>query len=215
MNTKIEEIETQLVNAIKKFGTNNEEVFNLGVKLGRELERINKPDFRLAIFSEIEAKQDISEQARIIKNGIEKLLLSRVRLAVTDIINASYGWTFGVGQYYSGDGKFSDDIIKKYDVKFYAIDQHNTNGDFDTYFSIKGKLLKCFEEYGCTPRLEVVLDNDSGEDHINLTDECDVENLYSPRLQMPIPSTRDELDKLITLKASLEKVLMFNIIGGT
>ena len=215
MNTKINEIESELTNAIKKFGTNNEQVFNLGVKLGRELEKTNKPDYRLAIFSELEVEKDISEQARNIKRSIEKLLLSRVRLAITDIINANYGWTVGVGQYYNGDGKFSDEIIKKYDIQFDSIHQPNTNGHFDTYFSIKGKLLKCFEEYGCTPRLEVTLDNDSGEDHMNLTDESDVESLYSPILQMPIPKTKDELDNLIKLKNSLEKVLMFNIIGGT
>lgn len=215
MNTTINEIESELTNAIKKFGTDNEQVFNLGVKLGRELERTNKPDYRLAIFSEIEAKKDISEQARQLKNSIEKLLLSRVKLAVTEIINTDYDWTVGVGSYYYGDGKFSDGIVKKYSVEFESISQPNTDGHFETYFSIEGKLLQCFEEYGCTPRLEVTLDNDSGEDHVSLNSEDDVGHLYGPYLHMPVPSTEEELEKLIKLKSSLEKVLMFNIIGGS
>ena len=113
MPNKFKEIETELEKTIKKFGTNTEAIFNLGVKMGRELEKTNAPDYRPSIFINIEDKEKITEEARDIKRKIEKLLLSRLRLAITEIINTNYDWTVGVDQYHSGDGKFSDEIIKK------------------------------------------------------------------------------------------------------
>ncbi|CAB4719217.1 unannotated protein [freshwater metagenome] len=215
MPDKLKSIEAELVKVLEEYGPNVEEIFNLGVKIGRELQAKNLPDYRLETFVKKEEIENLRESIRNKKREIADLILNQVHAAIKEIIDEGDSWDVGVGSYYRNDGKFSDEIVKKYFVQFESIQQPQTNGSFETYFRVKGKLEETFNkfEYGTT--IEITLDNDSGEDNTSISSERDIQNLYSPSLMIGVEQTLEGLEKLKQFKEAIVKNLMFQIIGRT
>ena len=215
MKNNLTKIEEELKLHYKKFGTDLEAIFNVGVKIGRELEINKLPDYRLDFFKNLEDLSNIQEKIRTTKRDVADLILKQIHNAIKEIISDGSSWTVGVGSYYRNDGKFSEDIVNKYCVKFLSAEQPQTHGHFDTYFEITGRLANTFEKYEYNNRIEVTLDNESGEDNVSIYDESDIDNLYSPNLNFYTDETQEELDKLIKFKNSIIKNLMFQIIDGS
>lgn len=215
MTINLQSIQKRLKKSIKGFDTDFESIYKVGVEIGRKLEKSNAPDFRLPYFITLEEERNINDAARKLHREIGDIVLKQVHSAIREIISTNNSWTVGVGQYYRGDGKFSDEIIEKYGVAFDSIDQQYSGGHFETVFTVKGRLEKCFSDYGYFPRLEVTLDNGSGDDYVHMSCDEDIENLYSPGLMMPIPKSIEELEKLRQVKTSLDKTLLFQVIGRT
>jgi hypothetical protein len=212
MENNLTKIEEELKIHYKKFGTDIEAIFNVGVKIGRELELNKLPDYRLDFFKNLENLENIQEKIRTTKREVADLILQQIHNAVKEIISDGTSWTVGVTSYHRNDGKFSDEIVKKYCVRFLSVEQPQTHGHFDTHFEITGRLGKTFEKYGFSNRIEVTLDNDSGEDNMSIYSEDDVESFYSPSLNFRVEPTQEGLENLIKFKESILKNLMFQII---
>ena len=212
MENNLTKIEEELILHYKQFGTDIETIFNIGVKIGRELELNKLPDYRLDFFKNLEDLSNIQEQIRTVRKEVADLILQQIHNAVKEIISDGTSWTVGATSYYRNDGKFSDDIVKKYCVNFLSAEQPQTHGHFDTHFEITGRLGKTFEKYGYSNRIDVTLDNDSGEDNISIYNESDVESFYSPSLNFRVEPTQEGLENLVKFKESILKNLMFQII---
>lgn len=215
MTNKLKLIEAELAKVLDEYGPDIEEIFNIGVKIGRELESTNLPDYRLDIFIKKEERENLREAIRKTRREIADLILNQVHAAIKEIIEEGDSWEVGVSSYYRNDGKFSEEIVNKYFVQFDSIQQRQTNGSFETYFSVKGKLEETFKrfEYGTT--VEITLDNDSGEDNTSINREHDIQNLYSPSLMFGVEESIEGLEKLKKFKEAIVKNLMFQIIGRT
>jgi len=212
MENNLSKIEEELKLHYKNFGTDIEAIFNVGVKIGRELELNKLPDYRLDFFKNLEDLSNIQEKIRALKKEVANLILQQIQNAVKEIISDGSSWTVGVTSYYRNDGKFSDEIVKKYCVNFLSAEQPQTHGHFDTHFEVTGRLGNTFEKYGYSNRIDVTLDNDSGEDNISIYNEDDVESFYSPSVNFHVEQTQEGLENLIKFKESIFKNLMFQII---
>jgi Fic family protein len=114
MGNNLSKIEEELKLHYKNFGTDIEAIFNIGVKIGRELELNKLPDYRLDFFKNLEDLSNIQEKIRTVKQEVANLILQQIQNAVKEIISDGSSWTVGVTSYYRNDGKFSEEIVKKY-----------------------------------------------------------------------------------------------------
>jgi len=215
MTDNFKKIEDELKKLTDGYHPDIELIFNIGVKLGRQLQEKNLTDIRLPFFVEKEELENLVDSVRKTQREIADLILNQVHDAINETIEEEGSWTVGVGSYYRGDGVLSEEIVKKYHVQFQSISQPQTNGDFETTFSVQGKLAEVFNEFEYSPTIQITLDNESGEDNATLDSKRDVKNLYSPTLMIYVKPNKEELDKLKKFKEALVKKLMFQIIGRT
>ena len=169
----------------------------------------------LPFFIEKEELANLVDSVRKTQREIADLILNQVHDSINETIEEEGSWTVGVGSYYRGDGVLSEDIVKKYYVQFQSIKQPQTDGDFETSFSVQGKLAEVFNEFEYSPTIQITLDNESGEESATLDSKRDVRNLYNPTLMIYVKPNKEELDKLKKFKEALVKKLMFQIIGRT
>ena len=215
MTNDFEKIEDELKKVTDGFQPDIELIFNIGVKLGRKLQEQNLTDIRLPFFIEKEELANLVDSVRKTQREIADLILNQVHDSINETIEEEGSWTVGVGSYYRGDGVLSEDIVKKYYVQFQSIKQPQTDGDFETSFSVQGKLAEVFNEFEYSPTIQITLDNESGEESATLDSKRDVRNLYNPTLMIYVKPNKEELDKLKKFKEALVKKLMFQIIGRT
>jgi hypothetical protein len=215
MADNFKKIEDELKKVTDEYQPDIELIFNIGVKLGRQLQEQNITDIRLPFFVEKEELANLVDSVRKTQREIADLILNQVHDAINETIEEDGSWTVGVGSYYRGDGALSEEIVKKYYVQFQSIKQPQTDGDFETSFSVQGKLAEVFNEFEYSPTIQITLDNESGEDNATLDSKHDVKNLYSPTLMIYVKPNKEELDKLKKFKEALVKKLMFQIIGRT
>ena len=215
MTNDFEKIEDELKKVTDGYQPDIELIFNIGVKLGRKLQEQNLTDIRLPFFIEKEELANLVDSVRKTQREIADLILNQVHDSINETIEEEGSWTVGVGSYYRGDGVLSEDIVKKYYVQFQSIKQPQTDGDFETSFSVQGKLAEVFNEFDYSPTIQITLDNESGEESATLDSKRDVRNLYNPTLMIYVKPNKEELDKLKKFKEALVKKLMFQIIGRT
>jgi hypothetical protein len=213
MTNNFKKIEKELTEKTKEFGFDIEEIFNIGVKFGRELEANNMENYRLQFFIEREELANLAESIRKKHETISNLIANQVKEAIKETINEETSWTVGVGSYYKNDGKFSEEISNKYNVQLVNVTQPQTDGDFEVEFSVTGKIAEIFNQFEYRHFIEITLSNDSGEDNTTLSREKDINKLYNPSLLIYPSKTKEELDRLKDFEQALVKKLMFQIIG--
>jgi hypothetical protein len=174
MNKRLEELNKLLSEYVGKNKRADERLFQIGVELGRELQRLEIENYRLPFFE----NQSQSVNAEKAKRGyIDKLnvkALSQVAKAVRAHIQEYGALTFNASYHRSDDEKLDDDIGLRHGIKHTRTSQSQVGGDIELYFSFVGKLAEHFTKNNVSPQFEVTLYNSSGEDY-ETVDEVDDE----------------------------------------
>jgi len=176
MSTKLNEINDKLAEQLTQgWSLNREDLFNLGVELGRELAAHNLVTYRSPIWEkrEKENKQDLE-----IRNAVDKIedfIATLVKLSVTEKIEETGSWSIAKGGGYTLE-KFSDEIVKKYNVQVLRCDMESYGGEFTVTFSVEGELAKLFKKHNVYDQFTVRIYNDCGEDHQAIYNVKEVDN---------------------------------------
>ena len=165
MNEKLDEIDKKLAEQLTQgWNLNRENLFNLGVELGRELSAHNLATYRSPIWEkrDKESKHDLG-----IRNAVDKIedfIATLVKLSVTEKIEETGSWSIAKGGGY-GLEQFSDETVEKYNVQVVHCDMESYGGEFTVTFSVEGELAKLFKHHNVYDQFTVRIYNDCGEEH--------------------------------------------------
>lgn len=163
MNEKLNEIDKKLKDYARSFRPINEELFNIGVELGRLLEAEKINSYRSPFFQQLEQQTDDRETKREIAEKIANLLLQMVVKANKEQLKETGFVEYSAARYTSGSN-LKDEISEKYSIKYRSITQTEVGGDFDIHFEVIGELKSIFEKHNVVPFFETTLYNSTGED---------------------------------------------------
>ena len=167
MNEKIQAIESKLVamhsNAFRI--SDKEEVFNLGVQLGLEMQRVGALDYKCQFW---ERKTIEAQKNEVIRQKVERIndfLFKLVKLAIQSHIESTGDWS--VAKRNSGYGSsdaFDEATVGKFNIQLSHADMESYGGEIEATFSMEGELLEIFERNNIYPFIVVGVANDTGEE---------------------------------------------------
>ncbi len=175
MNKRLEEL-NKLVS--EHVGTNkraDEKLFQLGVELGRELQKLGIENYRLPFFENQSQSVNAEKAKRDYIKQLNVKVLNQVAKAVRGHIEEYGALTFNASYRRSSSDKLDDDIGLRHGIKHTRTSQSQVGGDIELYFSFVGKLAEHFTKNNVSPQFEVTLDSSSGEDNetvYEVDDEC-------------------------------------------
>jgi len=179
MTENLKRIEAEILEKISNGDITSEFYFDAGVRIGRELQLNNLPDYRLELFKEIEddkaLKRKFSELHKKVCDWLERL----VKLSIKDHISQNlYGvWTVGLDNTFLQNCVFDESIVEKRFVQYSNL-RRGEGDHFIAFFTVEGKLKKIFEKHLQPIKFEIVVDNDDGGDNLTIKNLNQIESLY-------------------------------------
>lgn len=177
MTAEFEKLNKKIKKHIGEYGRADEKVFNFGIELGRLLEKNKIKEHRLEFFIEQENNENQTEAKRERINSVNKIIGNLIGWAHKEQFSKS-GSIHYETSWRSSNNPLSEEIEKKYHIKYTRINQNNVGGDFDIYFLLNGKLKDIFEKHKVGIEVETTLSNSSGEEDEYITNEDDAENSF-------------------------------------
>jgi hypothetical protein len=200
----------------QKHRTLDEKLFNLGVELGRQLEKDNITDYRLPFFIEQENTENIAQTKATLIHKAEKLLLGVVKKAYKAQMDVSGAITIDASYSGRNDTHLSEDIVNRFFVKHTHTEQYHSGQDFTLTFLLQGNLLDIFQRHSVSPQVEITVSNNGGEEDETLYDAEDIDHqFFRINIKQHAQTTRLSVEELTAFVEDLEKNLMFLLIKGS
>lgn len=208
---------TKLNKAVAEYANNHrtldEKLFNLGVELGRMLEKNNIAEYRLPFFVEQEDAKSLAQIKQALIEKAEKLLLDIVKSAYKAELDLSGAITIDASYYGSRNEHLSEDVVNNFFVKHTNTEQYQSGQDFTLTFLLQGKLQEIFKRHSVSPQFEITVSNNSGEEDETLYDADDIDHqLYRININQHAHTTTLSVEQLKAFVDDLEKNLLFLII---
>lgn len=174
MNKRLEEINKLVSEHVGENNRADEKLFELGVELGRELQRLEIANFRLPYFDSQSQSVSAEKEKRSHIKKLNTVITSQVIKAMRAHIDEYGSIQFNASYHRSAHDKLDDGIAQRYGIRNTRTSQVNVGGDFEIHFTFVGKLLKYFTDNKLSPEFNVTLYNSCGEDNESV-DEVDEE----------------------------------------
>jgi len=216
MNDDLNKINEAVVKYADKHRTLDEKLFNLGVELGRLLEKDGISDYRLPFFVEQEDAENVAQEKGKLIRQAEKLLLDIVKKAYKAELDETGAITIDAS--YNGRRKthLSDDIVNQFLVKQTQTEQYQSGQDFTLTFILQGKLQEIFQRHSISPQFEITVSNNGGEEDETLYDADDIDHqLYRINIKQHAQATTLSVEQLKAFVDDLEKNVLFLLIKGS
>ncbi len=216
MNKDIVQIDEMLRHYGDKVRTVDEQLFNLGVKLGRQLERDGLADYRPPFFVEQENAENIAQTKAALIRKAEALILGVVKRAYKAEMDVSGAITIDASYSGRNDTNLSEDIVNRFFVKHTHTEQYHSGQDFTLTFLLQGNLLDIFQRHSVSPQVEITVSNNGGEEDETLYDAEDIDHqFFRINIKQHAHTTRLSVEELTAFVEDLEKNLMFLLIKSS
>jgi hypothetical protein len=212
MENKFDDIEKKLREILSNgLYADREELFNLGVELGRRFSEHKIDDFRLDTWINLEKNHNrvnlIIESERKIEEFIAKLL----RLSILHQIKVNGSWSIARGGGYGMD-RFEDEVVEQFNVQVVNCEMDIDGGDFVVNFEVTGELARIFDKYNISKRFETVIINHHGTNDQQLYDTKDLRS-YISNINAHIRNSNNwELDEYEKFLQEISKPFIFYIL---
>ena len=175
MTTKIDDVNKKLEKLLYVDGwrLDKEKLFNLGVELGRELERLKIIEYVSPVWESINNKKEHDEKVKKACEKIEDFIATLVKQSVKRHIEQTGSWSISKDRGYSLE-KFDDEIVKQYNIQVLNCSMETSGGEFTVSFGVEGKLLDLFEKFNIYEQFTVRIYNETGEEDQAVYDIEDV-----------------------------------------
>ena len=198
MSSRLDELNKLVSEHVGEYKIADEKLFELGVELGRELQKLEIAEYRLPFFQNqaqlVDAKTEKRKYVKQLNSAIENLVLMAVKAHV-----AQYGSLHFNASYRRKDyEKLDDDIGERFGIRYTRITQPTLGDDFEIHFTFVGKLANYFKDNDVTPEFSIVLFNTHGDnrEHIDeRIDDCNRFGAVSCSLTASNPSQSVEFIK--------------------
>jgi hypothetical protein len=174
MSKRLDELNMLVSEYIGGHNRADETLFELGVELGRELQKLEIAKYRLPFF-EIQAQSVNAEKVK--RNYIKQLnstIKNQVLKAARAHLEECGSITFNASHHRRDYEKLDDAIGERFGIRNTRVSQTTVGGDFEIYFTFVGKLQNYFTDNKISPEFYITLYNSYGEDS-ETVDEVDDE----------------------------------------
>lgn len=184
-------------------------VFNLGVELGRYLEKEKLSDLRLNFFSEVEEKSDVQLKFRDLHKKVCELLERLVKASIKEqILKSKFReWTVGINRLNGNTSEFDPSIVQKRYVQFTS-SRKGEGEHFIACFELQGKIRDLFDKHNQPINFEITVDNDDLEDSVSISKEKQIDSLYGCMASYNCDFSKKGLEEYSQFVNSLEKSLL-------
>lgn len=187
-----------------------EDVFNLGVELGRFLERENLSELRLSYFAAAEEKSDLRKNFGQLHKKVCDWLERLVKASIKDQINQNkfVEWSISFNRLYGSNSEFAHSVVKKRYVQFSSV-RRGEGEHFIAYFELQGKMKGLFEKHNQPSNFQIIVDNEDGEDYVSFSKERQIDFLYGCTISYNCDLSKESIDDYARFVSDLEKSLSF------
>lgn len=211
---KLTSLEQQLEKLFEGYGrVDYEDVFNLGIQFGRELERLGINEYKAQHWINSERELELHQQLQEKVKKIEEFMAQLVRWSVKELIQEQGSWTITKRHYGFGEiDQFSDEIIKKFQIKILKVNMETYGGDFEITYQVVGELEENFKKYKIYNQFTSLVYNETGEEEQTIYDVKDVDK-YIDRLTVHVRNSNDwELDQYDVFLNDISKPFLFELL---
>ena len=181
MNEKFTHIENMLQDYAKHNRSVDEDLFNIGVALGRLLEIEKIETYRSPFFVERDAKAAVQKNNYKLAKEASQIILKLVKSAYTEQYNEGGTVDFSDNRQHRSDSKLEDEIAKRYCIQHVSTEQNTIGGDLELTFRVLGDLATIHKRNNVPLFVRFDLVNDSGEDTVTLYDEESIQKAFALR----------------------------------
>lgn len=215
MTTKIDDINKKLENllSVGDWLLDKEGLFNLGIELGRELEKLKIDEYVSPLWESINNKKAHDKKVRSASEKIEDFIGKLVKQSVKKHIEKTGSWSIAKDGGYRLE-KFDEETVKQYNIQVLNCSMETYGGEFTVSFSVEGELLKLFEKFNIYEQFTVRIYNDTGEEEQAVYDVSDV-NEYIDSVNLVIRESNEwTLEKFDDCLNEISKPYLFLLIKG-
>ncbi len=190
-----------------------EEIFNLGVRLGRYLEKENLAYVRLSYFAEVDEKTQLRSEFRQLHKSVCDWLERLVRMSIKEHISESKfrDWSIGLNRLYGNNSEFDASIVEKRYVQFKSV-RRGEGEHFIAFFEVQGKLKNLFEKHNQPTEFKIIVDNDDGDDYVSISKEQQIDSLYGCMISYNCEIDREGVESYSKFVNELEKSLLLILL---
>lgn len=215
MSEKLNEIEDQLKNYANSNRQIDEELFNIGVELGRLLEKREIDAHRLQFFEQQEARRIEEKNKYDLAKKAGKVILQLVQAAYILQYKEYCSIEFSDNRNHRSDSKLEDEIAERFCLQLANTNQNSVGGELELGFRILGQLAILFERYELPPSIRIILENDSGEDSVTLYDEESIQRKIRARGDIFTNTRNLSTSSLEQFGMELEKFALFKLMKNS
>jgi hypothetical protein len=211
MNTEFHILNEKVSKHISGRFRDDVQLFNLGVELGRLLEKSAVAEFELPIFSELKEKSKVLAEKKLVVKKIEQKILYIVKAAHKEQIKVHGIIRYFTKSYLNWNEKLSNEISVKYQLQHLNTQQTEVKGDFNLNFELIGDLGDIFQKNSIPSSVLVTLANSTGGDSESLLYEHNADAFSSLQLKIDTYSDQHSLCELESFFDELEKFLLIHL----
>lgn len=209
MNDAIKELEAKITKHCKESFRCDEDLFNLGVELGRLLEKQKITSYRPTYFVDAENKNNLFEKKiaiiRRIDNSIEYLLKN----AIAEYIDANGPFEFSANRHSSSSDKFDQELSNKFHIQVVRTTQREVGGSFEVELSLTNEIAKIFKKYNESTSARAQVDNSTGDTHETIYRRESVEKIFSVDSNISAHYTKLTPEELENFANEIEKIIVW------
>lgn len=207
------DIDAKLRNLTEERKYKAEDIFNLGVQLGRHLEKEKLADVRLSYFAELDEKTQLRSEFGQLHKSVCDWLERLVRMSIKEQISASKfrDWSIGFNRLYGNNGEFDASIVEKRYVQFKSV-RRGEGEHFIAFFEVQGKIKNLFERHKQPTEFEIIVDNDDGDDYVSISKEEQIDSLYGCMISYNCELDREGVESYSKFVDELEKSLLLILL---
>ncbi|QWD46335.1 hypothetical protein G6659_02175 [Polynucleobacter paneuropaeus] len=197
MDKNLKQLDDEIAEYIGDERKADEAVFNYGVKLGRYLEKNKIDDIRLDFFVKqamtVDFTNAINEQTERIGKILHRLVVAAFKKEIE--LSRFKQWEIDTSPLSFRAHKLSDDVVEKYKIQVYRVEQQSNGSDFDITFSLEGALKEILNAAGINTLFNVDFANNGGESKEYVCED-NLENISTPNIYSNVTRDEDGLKKL-------------------
>lgn len=191
----------------------DEELFLMGMRLGRALAEQGLPDARLEFFSKQAQVAQCLEEAFELTAKMNKLAKVIVHGALKEQVKTHGMWSVGRG-YPAPQNALADEIEQKYHLQISSIRQSYTDDDIDLEFDVGGTVGEIFARFGFEASITAVACCYEGK-AVEYYSEEDIEHeLSDVKFSFGWEPCEEHMGRLEGLANELEKLYLVEVLSG-
>lgn len=200
------ELEQTCTNSVR-----TEEAFNLGVRLGRYLERNDLGDVVLSCFASRHAIEKLCESERELLDDIHKFTRLILKSAIAEEIKTNFGWEVGFDE--SGMvGLFDESVVLNHNIQLKTVEQPDRGGDIEAEFLLLGDLAAIFTRNDFAPVLTTTF-SCYEEESVAFGSGSVLSSYQKVNIETPRVPSEEYLDRLSSLREDLSKAYSFKLLA--
>jgi hypothetical protein len=207
----LNEINAELETLVNTRRASNKEVFDLGVKLGRLLERKEIADYECKFWIDSKNKDELFKIRSEALKSLHNVFLILIKAAIKEQINEVGNWVVIKSSESINYSKLTDAIVDKYGIQFKScyVDTKEDLADFEVEFTTEGKMKLIFENFNLPVVIKASIERLNGGEETEFETADDVNFIRTAGSDISYRDTEITKEKIDAIINDISKLHFF------